>query len=102
MHYSTLDPRARYKVRVVYAGDKFDVPVRLVASSVSTDKDTREIEVHPFISKPQPVAPIEVAIPIEATASGELTLSWHCDPKRGGAGRGCQIAEVWLIKVRPK
>jgi hypothetical protein len=101
MHYSALDPRARYKVRVVYAGDKFDVPVRLVACSASANNDTREIEVHPFISKPQPVTPIEFAIPTEATSSGELTLSWHCDPKRGGAGRGCQIAEVWLIKVRP-
>jgi hypothetical protein len=27
-----------------------------------------------------------------------LTLTWHANPERGGPGRGCQIAEVWLIK----
>ena len=40
MHYRDLDPRARYKVRVVYAGDNFEAPVRLVAISASGDKDT--------------------------------------------------------------
>ena len=37
--------------------------------------------------------------PREATSSGELTLTWQSNPERGGPGRGCQIAEVWLIKV---
>jgi hypothetical protein len=59
----------------------------------------REIEVHPYQPKPRPVRPVEFEIPMEATSRGELTLTWHADPDRGGAGRGCQIAEVWLIKV---
>jgi hypothetical protein len=99
MHYGDLDPRARYKVRIVYAGDNFEAPVRLVALSASANKDASEIEIHPFMSKPQPIKPVEFAIPNEATSGGELMLVWRCDPKRGHAGRGCQIAEVWLIKV---
>jgi hypothetical protein len=101
MHYRDLDPRARYEVRVVYAGDNFEAPVRLVALSASANKHAREIEIHPFMSKPQPIKPIEFAIPSEATSGGELTLIWRSDAVRGHAGRGCQIAEVWLLKVRP-
>jgi hypothetical protein len=99
MHYPHIDPSARYKVRVVYAGDNFQVKVRLVALTSATDGTKREIEVHPFRPKPWPVAPIEFEIPSEATSSGELTLQWRSDPERGGPGRGCQIAEVWLIKM---
>ena len=95
MHYASLDPQAQYKLRVVYAGDEFDVRVRLIAMA-----DKHEIEVHPFEPKPQPVGPIEFEIPIEATSGGELTLQWKCNPERGGPGRGCQIAETWLITVR--
>ena len=34
----------------------------------------------------------------EATTGGVLDLRWYGVPGRGGAGRGCQVAEVWLIK----
>jgi hypothetical protein len=27
-----------------------------------------------------------------------LNLRWYGQEGRGGAGRGCQVAEVWLIK----
>jgi len=101
MHYSDLDPQTRYKIRVVYGGD-LDVKVRLVATAASAQSAKREIEVHSFRLKPKPVKPIEFAIPHEATSGGELTLTWQCDPERGGAGRGCQIAEVWLNKQREK
>jgi hypothetical protein len=100
MRYDDLDPHARYKLRVVYAGDNFDVKVRLVAVAASENAREKEIEIHPFQPKPQPVAPVEFEIPHEATSSGTLTLTWHSNPDRGGPGRGCQIAEVWLIKVR--
>jgi hypothetical protein len=88
MYYDNLDPSARYKLRVVYAGDNFQAKVRLVAAGNPTNGQVREIEVHPFQPKPQPVHPVEFEIPAGA------------DPDRGGAGRGCQIAEVWLIKTR--
>jgi hypothetical protein len=95
MNYRDLDQLGRYKIRIVYAGDNFLVKVRLVAIG-----DKREIEVHPFQPKPQPVQPVEFEIPSEATSSGELTLQWQSNPERGGPGRGCQIAEVWLLKVK--
>ncbi len=93
MRYEKLDPNASYRVRVVYGGDGLQKPIRLVAN------DTMEI--HPLMAKPQPVKPVEFAIPRAATATGELTLSWNGDAALGGNGRGCQVSEVWLIKEGP-
>jgi len=93
MKYSDLDPNAQYRVRVVYAGDmrrNTALKIRMVAD---------EIEVHPFIPKESPVRPMEFDIPIDATRDGELLLSWYQEPGSGGSGRGCQVAEVWLMKV---
>ncbi len=90
LRYSGLDPAARYRVRVVYAGDGPAKKIRLDTG------DGREV--HPFIAKPAPVAPVEFAIPPEATSSGELELQWRREPGLGDNGRGCQVAEVWLIK----
>jgi hypothetical protein len=88
--YEGLDPRAQYKVRVVYSGDNFRAKMRLVAND--------QYEIHPYIAKPLPVRPVEFDVPRAATAGGRLTLSWTQDPGRGGNGRGCQVAEVWLIR----
>jgi hypothetical protein len=90
MRYANLDPDGGYAVRVVYAGDKRQAKVRLVA-----DERT---EIHPFIPKPFPLRPLEFDIPQAVTADGALTLSWYQEPGSGGAGRGCQVAEVWLTK----
>ena len=90
MRYTDLDAESRYKVRVVYAGDNFRARVRLVAND--------SIEIHPFMSKKQPPAPVEFDLPPETTRGAELRLSWFQEPGRGGNGRGCQVAEVWLIK----
>jgi hypothetical protein len=84
LRYTGLDPAARYKVRAVYGGG----PVRLVANEKS--------EVHPPLSKPY--ERVEFDVPPEATAGGELDLRWYGQAGRGGAGRGCQVAEVWLMK----
>ena len=89
MHYDWLDPAARYKIRVVYAGDSPRVRIRLAAGNV---------EIHPFLARPQPIAPVEFDIPPSATANGMLDLSWTREPGAGGNGRGCQVAEVWIIK----
>ncbi len=88
MHYTGLDPKARYRVRVVYAGD--------MAREVRMLADT--IEVHPLIKKPMPARPLEFDVPAEATADGELTLRWFRRPGLGGNGRGAQVAELWLMK----
>jgi hypothetical protein len=89
MRYTNLDPSTQYKVRVVYAGE--NVPgIRLMAN------DT--YEVHPFIKKEFPIRPLEFDIPIKATEKGELSLKWFKTPGLGGNGRGCQVAEVWLMR----
>jgi hypothetical protein len=90
MRYTGLDAAARYKVRVVYAGDNFRARVRLLANDA--------VEVHPLMAKPKDVRPVEFDVPPEATRGGTLTLTWYQDAGRGGSGRGCQVAEVWLIK----
>jgi hypothetical protein len=92
MQYTGLDPAAAYTVRVVYAGDVYsqNVRVRLTADDAH--------EVHGPIAKPSPVAPVEFSIPKAATADGALTLTWRINDGIGGAGRGNQVAEVWLLK----
>jgi len=42
--------------------------------------------------------PLEFDIPQGATSDGELNLSWSQAPGSRGAGRGCQVAEIWLIR----
>ncbi len=90
MHYADLDPKAEYKIRVVYGGDSPRQKMRLVANG--------SIEVHPFIAKQVPYQPVEFDIPREATRNGELNLTWTREPGQGGNGRGCQVSEIWLIK----
>jgi len=90
MHYDALDRSARYKIRVVYAGENPRRKIRLVAGD--------RWEVHGFMEKPTPLRPLEFDIPHEATENGELDLAWFGEPGLGGNGRGCQVSEVWLIK----
>jgi hypothetical protein len=89
MHYSDLDPSAQYRIRVVYSGEP-DAKIRLDCNGSQ--------QVHPLIAKPMFPRPLEFDIPAEAARTGELTLAWHGEMGRGGSGRGCQVAEVWLIK----
>jgi hypothetical protein len=84
LRYTGLDPQARYKVRVVYGSG----PIRLVAN----DKQ----EVHSLLNKSY--QPVEFDLAPESTANGVLDLRWYGREGRGGAGRGCQVAEVWLMK----
>lgn len=92
MRYTDLDRSAQYRVRVVYAGDVFSMNtlIKLVAN------DT--YEVHPPLKKESPIKPVEFDVPVEATRGGELTLTFSGTPGLGSAGRGNQIAEVWLMR----
>ena len=90
MRYRGLDPIARYRLRVVYAGDSPTPKIRLLAGDGT--------EIHPFLARPVPFRPLEFDIPPEATVGGELRLTWRREPGLGGNGRGCQVAEVWLLK----
>lgn len=90
LHYDSLDATAQYTVRVVYAGDSEEIKMRMEADGQ---------QVHDFIDKPWPPKPIDFDVPRDATSDGNLTLSFTQPPGRGGNGRGCQVAEVWLIKM---
>ena len=90
LHYDDLDPAATYRVRVVYTGDMFQVRVRLAADGST--------ELHPYRLKPRDMTPIECDVPRQATRDGRLDLEFSAETGRGGNGRGCQVAEVWLIR----
>jgi hypothetical protein len=90
MHYDGLDPKAEYKVRVVYAGDSPRVRIRLDAGE--------GLLVHPLMAKPVPMRPVEFWIPRKAYENGTLDLTWRREEGLGGNGRGCQVSEVWLLK----
>jgi len=89
MRYDELDRSAFYKLRVVYAGDSFHNRIRL---------DAEDRPVHDWLKKPDPPVPLEFDIPPRSTADGRLTLTWRQEQGKGGNGRGCQVAEVWLIR----
>jgi hypothetical protein len=88
LRYTGLDLEARYKVRVVYGREGRSAKIRLTANQMT--------EIHPFLSKP--FERLEFALPPGSTRSGGLTLNWTQEPGAGGNGRGCEVAEVWLIK----
>ncbi|MHC4061876.1 MAG: hypothetical protein ACYSR6_09760 [Planctomycetota bacterium] len=85
MRYDDLEPQARYRVRVTYHG-RFRPVVRLTADG--------RYEVHGPLTQPAPTWPVEFDVPKEATKDGKLELQWQLMNK----ARGCQVAEVWLIK----
>jgi hypothetical protein len=88
LRYAGLDPSAGYRVRVVYGGERRGAGIRLVAGG--------RLEVHGYLIRPY--EPLEFQVPAAATAGGELTLAWTQEPGAGGNGRGCQVAEVWLLR----
>jgi hypothetical protein len=90
LHYEGLDPAARYRIRIVYGGDAPKRRIRLVAGET--------LEIHPFQPKENPYRPLEFDLPPVAIRDGLLTLTWTREPGLGGNGRGCQVAEVWLLK----
>jgi hypothetical protein len=92
MHYEHLDPRAAYKVRVVFVGRATDPKIKLVAND--------KFEVHGWIKKPDAMEPVEFPIPAEATSSGTLTLRWYLDQGQGGFNGSIDIAEVFLMPIK--
>lgn len=88
MRYTGLDTTAQYKIRITYSSATQQIPIKLVAND--------KFEIHPLIKKE--LHPVEFDIPVAATAGGELNLTWTQAPGSRGAGRGTQVAEVWLIK----
>jgi hypothetical protein len=92
LRYTGLDPDAEYQVRVVYPDVNSRAKIRLMAN------DTTEI--HPYITRVRPMAPVAFDIPRSATQGGTLKLSWNRELGLGGNGSGNGISEVWLEKKR--
>jgi hypothetical protein len=90
VRYTGLDKTAAYRVRVVYGRERAGTKIRLVAND--------KFEIHASVNKT--LEPLEFDIPPEATAGGELTLTWTQAPGTGGTGRGCQVAEVFLLRKK--
>jgi hypothetical protein len=93
MLYQNLDKAAPYKVRILYGSGSNNAQIRLVANG--------KFEVQPLQRKPMGPEPVEFEIPAEASATGELRLTWTGAPGLGGDGRGVQVAEVWLVRNAP-
>ncbi|HEY9075763.1 MAG TPA: alpha-glucuronidase family glycosyl hydrolase [Anaerolineaceae bacterium] len=94
MRFPNLDPLGKYRLRIVYSEQQSHhapVKVRLDAGD--------GIEIHPYMARPAPRKPVEFDLPAEATRRGELTLTWRREPGLGGIGLGCDISEIWLVKL---
>ena len=91
MRYDNLDPKARYRLRFVYSSE----PQRKV--KVRLEADGKPL--HDWMLKPDDLTTMEFDIPQSASADGELNLRWTREPGLGGNGRGCQVAEVFLLKL---
>jgi hypothetical protein len=89
MRYSDLDPHARYQLKVVWGYDVLSARIRLIANH-------GQYVVHDYMPKGQPVT---FDLPSFVTASGQLYLSWNQEPGSGDNGRGCQVAEVFLLRL---
>src|SRR5690625_714717 len=94
MNYIVLISLAPYKIEVTYVKDIYsgDKMVRLVVND--------DIDIHDYIEKPTPIEPMVWDVPHEATKDAKLLLRWNSEGDMGGTGRGCQVAEVWLIRKK--
>ena len=88
MRYRGLDDGARYRLRVVYAGDP----------RIRMSLEAGGMVIHPPLERPHPQQTQEFAVPDGAVRAGELLLIWRAEAGRGGAERGCQVAEVLLTR----
>jgi hypothetical protein len=92
LHYTGLDPAARYKVRFTQGGDATPRATRLVANG--------KFEIHPMRKRDAEAKPVEFDVPAEATVGGTLALEWQPNPEEAGNGRFVQVSEVWLMRVK--
>ena len=85
MRYEGLDPTATYRLKVTYAG-RFHPTMTLTVND--------EFGIHGPVPQPSPIWPVSYYVPQTATCSGTLDVEWNLVD-----GRGCMVAEVWLIKL---
>lgn len=91
LRFSGLRTRVQYKLRIVYAGEDYTVPVTLIANDSYLVHGPRARTANPET--------VEFTLPIKETGSGSLDLKWTRPQGLGGGGRGLQVAEVWLVPL---
>ncbi len=91
LHYENLDPTAAYRLRINYGGDNPNSQVQCWAD---------DHVVHELRHKAPTGEILEFDVAPELTRDGTLRLTWRQAPGAGGSGRGCHVAEVWLVKKR--
>ncbi len=91
LRFSGLRGHVQYKLRIVYAGEDYTVPVTLIANGSYVIHGPRARTANPET--------VEFTLPINETESGSLDLKWTRPQGRGGGGRGLQVAEVWLLPL---
>jgi hypothetical protein len=89
LRYTGLRAGVEYRLRVVYAGEDYTLPLTLIANNAHQIYGPRTRATNPET--------VEIAIPLADTASGSLDLKWTRPKGIGGGGRGLQVAEVWLF-----
>ncbi len=85
VRYEDLNPNSNYKLRVTYIGS-LGGKIKLIANE--------KYLIHDFIDTKRRILTEEFTIPKEILSSRELILKWTADDGE----RGCEIAELWLIK----
>ena len=90
MHYKGLDSKAHYRLKFVYSSE----PLRKVKIKLEAEGEM----IHDWMVKPDEMTPLEFDIPQAVTADGLLDIQWTREVGLGGNGRGCQVAEVWLLR----
>lgn len=91
VRYRHLNPALRYRARIVYAGEGYALPLRLIANG--------SIELQPYTQRKSNPSVVEIDLPVEATHSGQLQLEWFRPAGLGGSGRGRQVAEIEIYPV---
>jgi hypothetical protein len=92
LRYPRLDTSTRYRLRIVYAGEDYALPIQLTADAGTVLHDFK-----PRTSNPMTV---ELDVPKFLTDDGMLDLYWTRPDGLGGSGRGHQVAEVWLYPLQ--
>ncbi|BEV12982.1 hypothetical protein ATDW_34780 (plasmid) [Asticcacaulis sp. DW145] len=91
LRYAGLDRTRPYRLKVVYAGEDYALPLTLIANDTTTLHAARARRSNPET--------VEMDLPPEVTAQGHLSLKWFRPQGLGGSGRGRQVAQVWLYPL---